>query len=64
MLWNTKSTMSLRKAFVRLAQQKGANRCELCRRFGITPQTAYKWLARYKVLKHRLPRARLRRDHL
>ncbi|MBB3104927.1 transposase-like protein [Azomonas macrocytogenes] len=56
--------MSLRKAFVRLAQQKGANRCELCRRFGITPQTAYKWLARYKVLKHRLPRARLRRDHL
>jgi transposase len=39
--------MSLREEFVCLAGQEGANRWELCRRFGISPQTAYKWLARY-----------------
>ena len=39
--------MSLREEFVCLAGQEGANRRELCRRFGISPQTAYKWLARY-----------------
>jgi transposase InsO family protein len=47
MPWNTKDTMSLREEFVLLAQLEGANRRELCRRFGISPQTAYKWLARY-----------------
>ena len=47
MSWNTKDTMSLREEFVCLASQEGANRRELCRRFGISPQTAYKWLARY-----------------
>lgn len=49
MTWNTKNTMELREEFVRLANQEGANRRELCRRFGISPQTAYKWLARYAV---------------
>lgn len=29
-----------------LAQQPGANRRELCRRFGISAQTTYKWLGR------------------
>lgn len=48
MPWNAKDTMSLREEFVRLARQDGANRRELCRRFGISPQTAYKWLARYE----------------
>jgi transposase InsO family protein len=47
MPWDTQDTMSLREEFVRLASQEGANRRELCRRFGISPQTAYKWLARY-----------------
>jgi len=47
MPWNPKDTMSLREEFVRLASQEGANRRELCRRFGISPQTGYKWLARY-----------------
>ena len=47
MPWNPKDTMSLKEEFVRLASQAGANRRELCRRFGISPQTAYKWLARY-----------------
>ena len=37
--------MSDRQAeFVALARQPGANRRELCRRFGIAPATGYKWL--------------------
>jgi len=47
MPWDTKDVMSLREEFVCLASQEGANRRELCRRFGISAQTAYKWLARY-----------------
>jgi transposase-like protein len=39
--------VSLREEFVKLAMQPGVNRRELCRRFGIAPKTAYKWLARY-----------------
>jgi transposase InsO family protein len=39
--------MSLRGEFVQLASQPGANRRQLCRRFGISPKTGYKWLARY-----------------
>ncbi len=47
MPWSTRDTMSLRQEFVLLARQEGSNRRELCRRFGISPQTGYKWLARY-----------------
>lgn len=47
MPWSTRDTMSLRQEFVLLAQQEGCSRRELCRRFGISPQTGYKWLARY-----------------
>jgi transposase InsO family protein len=39
--------MDQRREFVRLALQAGSNRRELCRRFGITPRTAYKWLKRW-----------------
>jgi transposase InsO family protein len=39
--------MDLRREFVELASQEGANLRELCRRFGISAPTAYKWLARY-----------------
>lgn len=46
MVWMEKNTVSLREEFVRLACQEGANRRELCRRFGISPKTGYKWLAR------------------
>lgn len=48
MPWNAKDTMNLREEFVLLARQDSANRRELCRRYGISPQTAYKWLARYE----------------
>src|SRR5580704_1243576 len=46
MPWEEKSTMSLRQEFVTLAQGEGANRRLLCRRFGISPKTGYKWLGR------------------
>ena len=36
--------MDQRREFVRLAMQEGANRRELCRRFGIHPDTGYKWI--------------------
>ena len=39
--------MSLKREFVELANQEGANRRSLCARFGISPKTAYKWLGRY-----------------
>jgi transposase InsO family protein len=34
--------------FVALAAQAGANMSELCRRFGISRKTGYKWLSRYE----------------
>lgn len=46
MVWNGKSTMELRSEFVRLASHPGANKSQLCRQFGITRKTAYKWLQR------------------
>lgn len=39
--------MSLRREFVMLARQEGANIRELCRRYGIQPRIGYKWLDRY-----------------
>jgi transposase InsO family protein len=41
--------MDERREFVRLALQEGANRRELCRRFGIHPDTGYKWLGRWEA---------------
>src|SRR5436853_2377874 len=42
------STLDQRREFISFAMQEGANIRELCRRFGISPQTAYKWLERYR----------------
>jgi transposase-like protein len=39
--------MSLRTEFVLFASQDGANIRSLCRRFGISPATGYKWLQRW-----------------
>lgn len=46
MPWQEVSVMEQRAEFVRLARLEGANRRELCRRFGIHPSTGYKWLSR------------------
>ncbi|MCY4111710.1 MAG: helix-turn-helix domain-containing protein, partial [Chloroflexi bacterium] len=39
----------LRAEFVGLASRRGANRRELCQRFGISAPTGYKWLKRFAV---------------
>lgn len=46
MPWMEMSAMDHRREFVSLALLAGANRRELCRRFGISPTTGYKWLGR------------------
>jgi len=47
MPWHEVSVMEQREEFVRLASLEGANRRELCRRFGVHPDTGYKWLRRH-----------------
>jgi putative transposase len=47
MPWRAVSVMDQRREFVRLAMLEGANRRELCNRFGISPDTGYRWLARH-----------------
>src|SRR5690349_24272747 len=49
MPWREVSVMDQRREFVRLALQEGANRRELCRRFGISPDVGYKWLKRWQA---------------
>lgn len=48
MPWKEASTMSLRFEFVRLAMSDRANIRQLCRRYNISPKTAYKWIHRYE----------------
>jgi transposase InsO family protein len=47
MPWRELSVMDQREEFVRLASAPGANKSELCRRFGISRDKGYKWLKRY-----------------
>lgn len=49
MPWQEASAVSLRNEFVILAEAEGANVRELCRRFGISPTTGYKWVERYRA---------------
>jgi len=48
MPWKEVSTMRLRHEFVVLAAQQAAGVQELCRRFGVSRKTAYKWLHRFR----------------
>ena len=48
MPWKECDRMSLRQEFVELAAVEGANKAQLCRRFGISRKTGYKWLGRYE----------------
>jgi transposase InsO family protein len=43
------SRMDARSEFVMLASEEGANVRQLCRRFGISPTTGYKWLERWRT---------------
>lgn len=49
MAWKESDLMSLRGEFVRLASVEGANRSDLCKRFGISRKTGYKWLKRWSA---------------
>jgi transposase InsO family protein len=48
MPWKETTTMSLRTEFILLAELEGANFSQLCRRFGISRKTGYKWRKRYR----------------
>ncbi len=48
MSWKVSTTMSQRLEFVELALKESANIRALCREFGITPRTGYKWIKRYQ----------------
>jgi transposase InsO family protein len=58
MPWREVSIMDQRREFVRLAMQEGTNRRELCRRFGIHPDTGYKWLGRWTADEELADRSR------
>jgi len=49
MPWKTEATpMELKAEFVQMANQQSINMSRLCRRFGISRPTGYKWLRRYR----------------
>ena len=48
-MWDSRSVVELRREFVCLALQEGANVSELCRRFKISRKTGYKWLGRSRA---------------
>jgi len=48
MPWGVVSLMPLREEFVRLAEGKTMSLSKLCRRYGISRKTGYKWLERYR----------------
>jgi transposase len=45
--WKETSPVKQRKEFVEACAVDGANMSELCRRFGVSRKTGYKWLHRY-----------------
>lgn len=63
MPWQEMSAMSLKQEFVVLASRDGVNLRELCRRFEISPPTAYKWLRRFAEGGTGGLRERSRRPH-
>jgi len=63
MPWREVSVMNERHEFVRLAMLDGANRRELCRRFGVSPDVGYKWLRRWQAGDRELA-DRSRRPHV
>ena len=51
MPWKERTAMSLREEFVQLASATEGNVAMLCRRFGISRKTGYKWLQRFGLGK-------------
>lgn len=48
MAWKECDRVSQRREFVRLVSVEGANMAATCRQFGVSRQTGYKWLARFR----------------
>ena len=48
MPWKEAKLMSLRTEFVVMAEKEGTNFSQLCRQFGISRKTGYKWLKRFQ----------------
>ncbi len=48
MPWKESTTLDERRKFVILAQEGGMSFAALCRRFGISRKTGYKWVSRYR----------------
>lgn len=63
MPWKEASTMSLRFEFVQLVIASETKIRRLCRRFGVSPKTAYKWLHRYHEGGRQALADRSRRPH-
>jgi transposase len=63
MPWEEVTRVSLREEFIQLAMQPGVSRRELCRRFKISPKTAYKWIGRYKLEGRKALEDHSRRPH-
>ena len=57
------SAMERRRLFVETAQMEGSNVRELCRGFGISPTTGYKWLDRARASGPGELEERSRRSH-
>ena len=49
MPWRTQTIMDERARFVLEAQNSFLSHAELCRRYGISRPTGYKWLRRYEA---------------
>lgn len=64
MPWQPRDLMDTKREFVELALQEGANRRELCRRFGIGAKVAYALLARYAQEGDGAFKPRSRRPHV
>jgi transposase InsO family protein len=63
MSWKECNRVSLRREFVRLGSVEGVNVAVLCRRFGISRKTGYKWLLRFREEGDSGLRDRSRRPH-
>ena len=48
MPWQVKELFTMKREFVKFAQQEGSNMAELCRRFGISRVCGYKWLRAFR----------------
>jgi transposase-like protein len=63
MPWKERTTMSLREEFVKAAIQENSNISKLCREYGISRKTGYKWIKRYREGGKKALADRLRRPH-